>query len=62
MISAFNYLKNHNIVHRDIKPENIVCHNKIYKLTDFGCATIIKNKQKRNTFCGTLHYLSPEMI
>jgi len=36
-------------------------HQGVIKLGDFGCSTYIKNKM-RETFCGTLDYLSPEMV
>ena len=49
------------IVHRDIKPENIMIHDNQIKIGDFGCATFIRNRM-HETFCGTLDYLSPEMI
>lgn len=34
------------------------------KLSDFGCATYFGSKESaiRNTFCGTLDYLAPEML
>lgn len=35
------------------------------KLCDFGCATFSENsneEQARRSFCGTIDYVSPEMI
>lgn len=63
ILEAIYYLHSQNppIIHRDIKPENILIDSSgRVKLGDFGWS----NKQigLRNTFCGTLDYLSPEMI
>jgi aurora kinase len=53
--------KNH-VMHRDIKPANILLGiNGEIKLSDFGSSIHSPNK-RRNTLCGTLDYLSPEMI
>jgi aurora kinase len=50
-----------NIIHRDIKPENILWgEGDEIKLSDFGWS--IKSNQPRETLCGTLDYLSPEML
>ncbi|EQB60820.1 ser thr tyr protein kinase [Vairimorpha apis BRL 01] len=55
-------MHNNDVIHRDIKPENLIlgCDNKL-KLADFGWA-VKNNDKKRTTFCGTLEYLSPEML
>lgn len=59
--SALKYMHSRNIIHRDIKPENILigCDGEL-KLADFGWSVYNRDK-KRNTFCGTAEYLSPEM-
>ena len=63
-----NFSKDLKILHRDIKIENILikrCKESGIRiiLTDFGsCNFISPGKERRNTFCGTLEYLSPEMI
>ncbi|ODV85657.1 hypothetical protein CANARDRAFT_27761 [[Candida] arabinofermentans NRRL YB-2248] len=60
---ALNYLHTKHIIHRDLKPENILLHfdNQV-KLSDFGWSVYAPNNQRRNTMCGTLDYLPPEMV
>lgn len=63
MADALDYMHKSNILHRDIKPENILIgfHN-IVKLTDFGWGVMHTKGSKRKTLCGTIDYLSPELI
>lgn len=56
-----------SIIHRDIKPENIVMANVgflltqgVCKICDFGWAAHCSGR--RNTYCGTLDYVSPEVL
>ncbi|CRK23768.1 hypothetical protein BN1723_018102, partial [Verticillium longisporum] len=62
MASALRYLHRKHVIHRDIKPENILVgiHGEL-KLSDFGWSVHAPNN-RRNTMCGTLDYLPPEMI
>ncbi|KAK7746152.1 spindle assembly checkpoint kinase [Diatrype stigma] len=62
MASALRYLHRKHVIHRDIKPENILVgiHGEI-KLSDFGWSVHAPNS-RRQTMCGTLDYLPPEMI
>jgi serine/threonine protein kinase len=51
------------LIHRDIKPENILIkEGNIIKICDFGWCVQTDFNQYRNTFCGTLEYMAPEMI
>jgi len=51
------------LIHRDIKPENILIkEGNIIKICDFGWCVQSDANNMRNTFCGTLEYMAPEMI
>eukprot|EP00927_Polykrikos_kofoidii_P011926 TRINITY_DN15102_c0_g1_i1.p1 TRINITY_DN15102_c0_g1~~TRINITY_DN15102_c0_g1_i1.p1 ORF type:complete len:646 (+),score=112.75 TRINITY_DN15102_c0_g1_i1:37-1938(+) len=59
------YLHGERIVHRDLKPENVLLFGKDLraKIADFGwCAELTVERPSRNTFCGTLDYVAPEML
>ncbi|KAI0545710.1 Pkinase-domain-containing protein [Xylaria curta] len=62
MACALRYLHRKHVIHRDIKPENILVgiHGEI-KISDFGWSVHAPNR-RRETMCGTLDYLPPEMI
>ncbi|KAI0015936.1 protein kinase-like protein [Xylariomycetidae sp. FL0641] len=62
MASALRYLHRKHVIHRDIKPENILVgiHGEI-KISDFGWSVHAPNS-RRQTMCGTLDYLPPEML
>lgn len=62
MVIALEYLHCMNVVHRDIKPENVLIGaNGYIKLADFGMAKM-NTDQLLWKFCGTMEYMSPEMI
>jgi len=60
--SALSYIHGVNVIHRDLKPENVLLGSaEEAKLADFGWC-VHTPQSRRNTFCGTLDYLSPEML
>lgn len=59
---SLQYLHSKNIIHRDIKPENLlVDHCGNLKIADFGWSVHAPGR-RRQTLCGTLDYLPPEMV
>lgn len=62
VIKTIDYLHSQDppILHRDLKPENILYNQGIIKIIDFGWSN--ENNEFRNTYCGTVDYLSPEMV
>lgn len=57
------FLHKNGFIHRDIKPENLLIgEDNILKICDFGWCVQNDNESQRNTFCGTLEYMAPEMI
>ena len=62
MANALAYLHKKHVIHRDIKPENILVGlSGEIKISDFGWSVHAPNS-RRNTLCGTLDYLPPEMV
>uniref|UniRef100_A0A6S8XAE1 Aurora kinase n=1 Tax=Ditylum brightwellii TaxID=49249 RepID=A0A6S8XAE1_9STRA len=59
---ALAYCHSKHVIHRDIKPENLLIggHGEI-KIADFGWS-VHAPTSRRNTLCGTLDYLPPEMV
>ena len=60
---ALYYCHSNGIAHRDIKLDNILLDALgNVKLIDFGFSSINVNTQKLTTHCGTLSYMSPEIV
>mmetsp|Transcript_48697 Transcript_48697/g.95209 ORF Transcript_48697/g.95209 Transcript_48697/m.95209 type:complete len:317 (+) Transcript_48697:149-1099(+) len=59
---ALHYCHAKHVIHRDIKPENLLIgHKGELKIADFGWS-VHAPTSRRNTLCGTLDYLPPEMV
>jgi aurora kinase len=62
MTKALIYLHRKHVIHRDIKPENLLLGtNGELKIADFGWS-VHAPSNRRQTLCGTLDYLPPEMV
>ncbi|KAF5284674.1 hypothetical protein FQA39_LY16956 [Lamprigera yunnana] len=59
---ALKYCHSKKVIHRDIKPENLLIGSGgEIKIADFGWS-VHAPSSRRTTLCGTLDYLSPEMV
>lgn len=63
-LQGVSFLHSQGVVHRDIKPANVlIASDMTVRVADFGFAVKLKSSsERRNTFCGTLDYISPEVI
>ncbi|KAL7166393.1 hypothetical protein ACSBR2_037131 [Camellia fascicularis] len=58
---ALIYCHGKHVIHRDIKPENLLVGAQgELKIADFGWS--VHTFSRRQTMCGTLDYLPPEMV
>ena len=64
VVNIISFLHSKNIVYRDVKPENfLIAQNGYLVLTDFGSCKISEEKDElHSSFCGSIDYVSPEMI
>ncbi|XP_059668148.1 serine/threonine-protein kinase AtPK2/AtPK19-like [Cornus florida] len=63
IVSAVSHLHANGIMHRDLKPENILLDADGHAmLTDFGLAKQFEENKRSNSFCGTVEYMSPEIV
>jgi len=62
LADALQYCHSKNVIHRDIKPENLLIgYYGELKIADFGWS-VHAPSSRRETVCGTLDYLPPEMV
>ena len=71
-VAGIYFLHKNGFIHRDLKPENLLVNeDNVLKICDFGwtCESDLDEdadghlyEGQRNTFCGTLEYMAPEMI
>lgn len=62
LAEALKYCHSKKVIHRDIKPENLLLGLLgDLKIADFGWS-VHAPSSRRNTLCGTMDYLPPEMI
>lgn len=60
---TIKFLHSKNILHRDIKPENILLDESMNPVfCDFGWSIQLDFNESRDTFCGTLEYIAPEIF
>uniref|UniRef100_A0A8C9PXK6 non-specific serine/threonine protein kinase n=1 Tax=Spermophilus dauricus TaxID=99837 RepID=A0A8C9PXK6_SPEDA len=62
LAEALTYCHNNKVIHRDIKPENLLLGLMgEVKIADFGWS-VHAPSLRRQTMCGTLDYLPPEIV
>lgn len=57
---GLDFIHGRGIAHLDVKPDNIYVKNGVYKLGDFGCATLIDRSLPIEE--GDARYMPPEML
>ena len=67
MLEGLNYLHKMGIMHRDIKLANIVKKSSAkddlnIQIVDMGFAVFKNYQQEETDFCGSPHYMAPEII
>ena len=62
LASAIAYCHSKNVVHRDLKLDNVLIDEKgNIKLIDFGFCEKCAPTQKLSLYCGTPHYMDPDI-
>lgn len=61
---AVGYMHSRGKAHRDLKLDNILfcSETKRIKLIDFGFSLATTNQQRLESYCGTPHYMCPDIV
>lgn len=63
LASGLSFIHKHGIVHRDIKPDNLFyLPDGTVKISDFGIAAKVGEKQQGDAIQGTVYYCAPEVF
>ncbi|WBW74008.1 serine/threonine protein kinase (NIM1 family) Cdr1/Nim1 [Schizosaccharomyces osmophilus] len=64
LLDALSHCHQFRFRHRDLKLENILInpYERVLKIADFGMATVEPDNSYLTNFCGSLHYLAPEVV
>ena len=63
ILLSLEYLHHLGLIYRDLKLENILVDKTGHvKIVDLGFTRVLGKGEKCRTFCGTVHYLAPEIL
>ena len=64
LVRATAYMHSKGYAHRDLKLDNILMDvaSKNIKIIDFGFSLKARPEEKLTVFCGTPHYMDPDLV
>lgn len=64
LVRSMAYMHSKGYAHRDLKLDNILMdwNSKNIKIIDFGFSLKCKQDEKLSVFCGTPHYMDPDIV
>jgi len=63
VVSTLGYMHSREVVYRNVSPESILIDGEGFiKLVDFETAKLVMQGEMTHTLCGTVSYMSPEML
>lgn len=64
LVRGIAYMHSKGYAHRDLKLDNILMDvgTKTIKIIDFGFSLAATKEEKLNVFCGTPHYMDPDIV